>query len=307
MNIFFGATRVLMLCCAFLLAGECLATSSPTATSAAADDRPAQSEPGQKQHIGIDQPTLPASSVVNKNIYPQSQADEKQEKQAHGEWGNKSEIALAVITLFLAIFTGCLWCETFKLAKRAKIDGDRQANETKEQLKIAAQSFEATQKSVALAREEFVATHRPKLIVRRIALTVADESVNFQICNVGDSEAIITAISTRLWSPEKAENLPAVPKYTDPGLGKIAIKSGESKQRNYIIDVSMLPMLNAEISLFSTLTEEYSNSQPTLFFLGYIDYVDINDVKRQTAFLRQYDFKVQRFNALLHPDYEYVD
>jgi hypothetical protein len=44
-----------------------------------------------------------------------------------------------------------------------------------------------------------------------------------------------------------------------------------------------------------------------MLFLGYVIYEDGNNVKRRTAFLREYRYDLRRFEPILHPDYEYQD
>ena len=164
----------------------------------------------------------------------------------------------------------------------------------------------AAMKSVKLARKEFNASHRPKFIVRRIAHLEKDGAVigvQYAVYNVGDADGILIATSAKIWLPEKAENLPALPPYDNLVTRNLTIKRGKSEQLTLVIAESELEELNFQ---FGFSEGNASNASPFLF-LGFIDYTDMDGAPRQTAFLREFNFATKRFDPINHPEYEYQD
>src|SRR5258706_4311038 len=108
--------------------------------------------------------------------------------------------ALVFVTAGLAIYTARLWQST-------KSSADRQSAEMQSALAIARSSAdaartsaEATAKMVELGQKQFIASHRPKIVVRMFQrIGSVPESIRYQIHNVGDSDAHIMGISEAFW------------------------------------------------------------------------------------------------------------
>jgi hypothetical protein len=83
-----------------------------------------------------------------------------------GKYGNEYGVfASAIATMAIAVFTGTLW--------RA----------TTEQGRLTRQSIEVANKSIKLGRQEFAATHRPKLFVQSITMNFLND--NSWECKLG--------------------------------------------------------------------------------------------------------------------------
>jgi hypothetical protein len=162
--------------------------------------------------------------------------------------------------------------------------------------------WRTTTQAIELAREEFIATHRPKLRVHSICLkeldTIPDftngsppitHQINCSINNIGGSSATITEISItfkRLNDP-----LP-IPSYSEPVFIKKSIACGESIAESCDVEAFVIDC-NIERSLND------------LYFLGYIDYLDNIRTIRRTAFCRRYIQETKRFIKVDDEDYEY--
>ena len=168
-------------------------------------------------------------------------------------------------------------------------------------------------KTVDIGREEFISTHRPKIVLRRFSI-VEDSvtqrlGVEYVISNIGGTKANIAAMSHRIWFPESDENLPPIPPYNDRTDESFILESGESIRRNYFETDSQILFRYQMTSAFIR-TRKSSGGMlipEELLFLGYVVYRDGLNKSRETAFLRRLDFGTERFSAIEHADYEYQD
>jgi hypothetical protein len=218
-------------------------------------------------------------------------------------------VALAFITAALAWATYRLYTTTVKLANDAKKTSERQAKETLRTLAIA-------ESSASVARDEFYAAHRPKLIIRNVAINPVNESpeperisIDWTIANIGDTPATIIAESTRYWKEEDGNifhKFRANQIYKPEVTRNIQIESGESR---------LTPIEEANAVYDFYFSEGAANSSNNagvpqnggLIFIGYIIYVDQLGKRRKTAFMRRYDFGTRRFTKVDDSDYEYQD
>ena len=164
--------------------------------------------------------------------------------------------------------------------------------------------------TVSLAREEFNATHRPRIVVRRISPIEeggAITGIQYTVHNVGDTECTITAISDQIWMPGAAKDLPAIPAYSPPREQSISLECNGSTAITHLDTESEFI---GELNFLFGFAEESNPERvsiPRLLFLGYVNYIDRAGTKRQTAFLRQFNFTTKRFDPIIHPEYEYQD
>jgi hypothetical protein len=143
---------------------------------------------------------------------------------------------------------------------------------------------EKTSQALAnLAREEFIATHRPRVTVRFIQGPFHDNDDGFEfywltLANVGETAATITEIgadlarrnrSDRMW---RAPGLDASPK----PVGPVVLESG---QRHTIKVSTKRPI--SDIDLFGDAEGAFE-----LCAVGCVRYVDGNRRTRETAFFR---------------------
>ena len=191
----------------------------------------------------------------------------------------------------------------------------RRLRQTVEEMKIATKAAEkaanAAEQSAEIARHDFVATHRPKIIVRRFSINkIGDDGdsvdIGYEMVNVGEGLATVVRSSTKLWWHTPTKHLPGNPPYADYIAQSIPIESGI---------MIALPSQHVEgfsfVSGFEEKEQETGANDTTtgdhLFAMGYIEYKDTIGKTRRTAFLRKYNFTSKCFDTIPHPDYEYVD
>ncbi|MGO8817765.1 MAG: hypothetical protein ACLQVG_24225 [Terriglobia bacterium] len=162
---------------------------------------------------------------------------------------------------------------------------------------------------------EYVATHRPKLVVRELEMlspkTHPSVTINYIISNAGSSRAEITESVIEVQHSDSGivrplggtERLNLIEKdiienplaYPNKSL---TIEPGAFVRYRHSSEI-------AHQSLWFTKTKEGEAGR--LFFRGRIVYFDGNGTQRQIAFCRYYDFKAGHFRRLDDPDYEYED
>ncbi len=154
---------------------------------------------------------------------------------------------------------------------------------------------------IKLAREEFVATHRPRLMLRRFYLNdpVLAEGqalrIIFMIQNVGDSVGRVVEIrsATLVLGPGE-------PLRPNMGFGfaesfNVSLTSGQSE----IFPVSGSTPLGNDERMW------VPQGKKTLFCLGAVIYLDEMDNRREIGFCRRYDAVHERWDKMDNPEYEY--
>jgi len=180
---------------------------------------------------------------------------------------------VAVATVFIAIFTLILAWVTGRLAK-------------------------STKTSIELARAEFTATFRPKIIVRRVFQIDSTQEdamrVRFSVVNIGGSAAHVFEHGKAI---ESFVDAPPSPPSTEQTA--FVLKSGETRDLEVEIPGSF--QLFFDHYVFSGGPKE-----PQIHLHGFVRYRDgTGETIRETAFLRRYDGK--RFIPSQNSDYEYQD
>ncbi|WP_158754944.1 hypothetical protein [Dyella sp. S184] len=143
-------------------------------------------------------------------------------------------------------------------------------------------------RQIKLSREEFAASHRPKIRIRRIDNMVfaIDQPITatIQVSNVGETNAKIFSVGIDIffrYPPGGAEEFDATPntliQVVPPGMGAS-------------IDVKCRNLKNIEVEQFKAGIYE-------LCALGHIAYEDGAGIKRNTSFFRIYDRTSSRFVA----------
>jgi hypothetical protein len=158
---------------------------------------------------------------------------------------------------------------------------------------------------IRLARQEFISTHRPELVVRRISLHDRDRSarvrVQWIVANIGASPGKIVESNATLRFYEGP--LPAIPNYDNDtaSMGNMEIHSGVSAPINKTF------AFNAE-NWFSYFANEKDGGGPNgLYFFGYVLYEDGLKRLRHMAFCGRYDPKTERFVSVGDPNYEHEE
>ncbi|HUX65631.1 MAG TPA: hypothetical protein VMV42_00655 [archaeon] len=238
---------------------------------------------------------------------------------------------LAAFTFLLFCFTAALWWATYRLSRDARTTSERQAAEMERSLSLAEKQMalvgmqvDNSIKQTAISREDFIATHRPRLAVRRLSINTVKGigtpdilKVEFVVANIGATKAKIIEMSTRIWFPESSENLPAVPPYAESTFPGITLESGESGPLTHNDTAEMLARFQFQVGATQMhraaekarllRSKNTAENEPAFLFIGYIQYEDALGRKRRTAYCRFYNFVTQRFDPIPHPDYEYQD
>ncbi|SRR5579885_62145 len=150
--------------------------------------------------------------------------------------------------------------------------------------------------SIQLAREEFVATHRPHIVVYGFDDQGDGQKphfVQFRYVNKGSARAYVTEIGSAL-IPSKSITMAA--DFTDFKVKKFAppveVKSGNSgfALTDDTIDLMQLMMADRDGAVFCA---------------GYIIYRDDNGTLRRTGFCRSYDPPRHRWMKVEDEEYEY--
>jgi hypothetical protein len=219
--------------------------------------------------------------------YQSSAEKTTKEDVKHGFWEKTADDPVAYFTLWLMGFTGIMALATIGLGVATIL------------------LYRAGNKQLALARQEFIATHRPKVIVRFVQgpFHLDDRRFIFiTFVNIGDSEAIIRAIGADLaiwriggsdggfWEPPGLE---ATPVDLDP---TITLASG---QRHTVKVTSRSTWGDPQIWADT-------HDQIQTIAQGAIKYRDLNGVVRETGFSRVLD-RFNTFHISKNPEEEYQD
>lgn len=215
---------------------------------------------------------LPPAKGSDESSYIQAK-DSKEEF-----WESWPDWIIAIFTVVLSISTICLWLDTKRLAEDAK----SQSADLKESLK--------------LAREEFNATHRPKITVRYVKIDMknptADHkySIEFGIVNVGDADAKIINICSRIIEGEGPWT-----------YGSREVRFDES-------NISTHRLRPGTLHICSTIKDfPFGTKSNNWFVVGCIRYEDGNGIKRQTGFVRRYKASKMTWEKYKYEEFEYAD
>ena len=208
-------------------------------------------------------------------------------------WG----AGLGIVTMFAAI--------------GAAIFAGSAAYQTKRSADAGIDAVNKTGEAIQIARQEFVANHRPKIILREAIIGSVLEgekiTVMFVLANIGETAG--TIVDSRITLEIVAENVErlflhvSVEQHAD--LGIVPFAAGEQRIFNYPHDDA--PPWHA--IAFSKQSGPGSGYQ-TIHLTGQILYRDEFGVPRRTAFRRVLEPKRQRFYRLPHdyePDLDYAD
>lgn len=182
----------------------------------------------------------------------------------------------AAATIVIAIFTIVLACVTRKQGR-------------------------LTQQSIDLARDEFMASHRPKLIVRHFQLDdpVRDQviTIRFAIVNIGDTEAIprYWATEVALWNGANWE-----PPGIDEVIKPISLPPIANGQRAQVA-------IHSRFNITSDQIEAVEQNKLIICAVGELTYADGLKTNRRTSFRRNYNLSTKMFDASPNQDQEYQD
>lgn len=159
--------------------------------------------------------------------------------------------------------------------------------------------WRTTRNQLKLASDEFVTTHRPRIVVATFdAKIIADESIEISfICiNAGETTAVL---KRRIWSFCIGETHHKKGRRGEDIFLPINLVPGERH-----VFTTLFPIKgDAEILAFSMA--RLGNGGQKIFFKGSIPYEDKSGIYRETGFCRFYDPDTERWCKVDDPDYEY--
>lgn len=150
-----------------------------------------------------------------------------------------------------------------------------------------------TSKMINLAREEFIATHRPKVrvrAVRRFAPENAFWSARAIIINCGESGAVIDAVDMRLMNRDEIE--PAL----DNAIVDIFPAHQPSTDKTPLVPGARRVLFQTSIIQRNTMDEILDETN--ICVIGRIVYLDKNGTQRQTGFFWAWDSQRHRFGPV---------
>lgn len=287
--------------------GVCGAALEPPAPSASKASEPqkahAQKPNGERSDKAkdADKSPLVVFKIDASPIAKTSSGDQTEQGYKESPWKGVWDALIALGTVALAIVTSILVYYTRGLLVEAK----KQFPHFMKNVEAGAKSADAAKEGVELARDEFHAAHRPRLIVRRVRELIEDKDVvgvEYSIYNIGDAKGKLIAVSSRIWLIAEQDNLPPVPPYNPPEPLETIIEPGA-----HILIKARVPDSDQEALGMQYGFYGDTKGPGPLLLLGYIDYSDTRGAKRETAFLRQFDFATKRFSPVPHQEYEYQD
>lgn len=201
-------------------------------------------------------------------------------------------LVTAFAGIVVAIFTARLW---------------RTQRET---VAIAATQTDISNAQASIARDQFLAEHRPKLVLKDVYFSSDDDfaEVTFEIGNVGSTTACIQSgfvalefvRDSRQFKSSEGRSLEPLSRsgFSAASLRPFAIRTTDEMQEN-------LGLLQ-----FATGIES-APSGPHLYFFGVLRYTDIRGaetgVVRTSVFRRLYRPDDGTFRRTGDPDHEYAD
>jgi uncharacterized protein (TIGR02588 family) len=152
-----------------------------------------------------------------------------------------------------------------------------------------------------LLYRQYVATHRPRLVVRQASDVFENgrHFVEFTIANDGGTSAKIVESGAALLLRESGRSLPARPlEETVELVPSQPIRAGKS--------ILVRWQDKWTTKSFGEVRNE-SGGGTNLFFIGHINYRDGAGTVRRMGFFRQYSWETGRFRNTNDPDFEYAD
>ncbi|MES1974201.1 MAG: hypothetical protein V4472_17210 [Pseudomonadota bacterium] len=215
----------------------------------------------------------------------------------------------------VAIFTGVLWRSTEKLwsSSERQIGLVKEAGDLAErQLALAARQTDILEKQHEIGRMQFLATHRPKIILREafVGSVVSGQQIDalFSLANIGETAGTITnsyvALEVVDESTERLFLHGSIEQHSDLGIVRLA----PGQQQIFAYPHGNAPRWHP--INFGKMPGGQGGRRKTIHLTGQILYVDELGVPRRTAFRRVLKPERQRFYRLpndYEPDLDYAD
>lgn len=198
------------------------------------------------------------------------EAAPKQPEYHRDWWG--PEAFLVYVTVPLMVFTGFLFKSTRDLARDAR---------------------RSSASALKMAREEYIASHRPRMRVREFKMIGPGDgnAIRWTLSNVGGSNAVIRGVRAGIQYAVNNEDLPA-PSYD---------------RCQELTTMQRFAPGNLDEQVTLPLHLKGADAARWLYVFGYVAYADELGNGFLTAFIRKYDWPRGRFVAANDPDYEHED
>lgn len=173
--------------------------------------------------------------------------------------------------------------------------------------------WKSGEKQIQLAREEFIASHRPRLILRHVTMKGPTDDlvpiedgkpiiIRWTLVNIGDSPAKIVESGVTAFLGSKIFDVRDLQGTKLETMETGEIKTGGRSARTYTMTTKDIKFPN-----YGSLYETLIKGDNAIYFWGFIEYADLNGIERRTAFCRRYDPHEERFVIVDAPDHEYAD
>jgi hypothetical protein len=207
-----------------------------------------------------------------------------------------STAIIALFTVILGVATSLQYCAVMASIRENRRAADQQALLTREQLK--------------LAREEFISTHRPQIIVRNVhivrdtasqALAGSHLGVEFEMANIGGTRATIVASSMSLDFLDGGW----LRTLQFPKIGEHAMRTW----KDFVLEPGtfIVQWYGSPEAIFQDHHFLIYPQGSGLFFNGHILYQDeINQIRR-TSFCRRFDHTRGYWPPAIYYDQDHAD
>jgi len=164
-----------------------------------------------------------------------------------------------------------------------------------------------TREAIRVAREEFISSHRPRIVLRDVDMASAAEGheIYYMLANSGDTRGTIIEswVIAESVPPDKlARNLRS---FGHDDLGRLVFAAGEMKDLTYRCPTDVAWLL----ATYSAAGKQHIDTTKlwNLYFAGAILYSDDAGNLRRSVFRRRWDFERECFCRVDNPDQEYAD
>jgi hypothetical protein len=170
---------------------------------------------------------------------------------------------------------------------------------------VSRRQAKLTRATLALARDEFFSTHRPRVIVHSFDCRSEGDGLIgaiFQYVNAGDTRARITEIGSSIFLAVEGPRPGGGPMSTEKFLDR-HLEGRETSTYTVKSNVT-----DAEVAGVVLQGERQGRHFPftRAFCVGYIDYTDKLGIRRKTGFCREYHSATRSWHRVENSDYEYA-
>jgi hypothetical protein len=200
----------------------------------------------------------------------------------------KSDEALARYTLWLTTFTGILAFATVGLG-------------------IATVGlYAAGEKQFRLAQDEFISSHRPRVILRDV-IWEGYADIHYTLVNIGETRATIIESWVLVEFVQQGFAVRPLRSFGHDDLGRIVLSAGEMREFTCAVPGELsVAMKYPDIRRIGIDGKEPVFGER--YFTGTIVYIDDTGIRRQSVFRRIRDDKSRSFVRLANErDQEYAD